>query len=142
MKTGRVWRVVVLAPCDWVTDNYRGHFMAKAKLVAQWRACAAQNGLYAKLPTRIENLVDIEAVARFLGRPVVRDRNNLRATLKAVVDGLGPAKGGAPGCGFLIDDNDHRVRHQNVTIGDPLNPATARPGHPGLLDLTITEILI
>jgi hypothetical protein len=100
----------------------------------------------AKLPTGITP-VRIHADVFYEGtRPPVRDRLNLAPTLKAIVDGLGPARDftrkrpdgtektyHTNGYGFLPDDSDKHVLDTTWTIA----PSGAR--YQGWVDLHITH---
>lgn len=147
--TGREWTVSVLAPCAWITANQlnnRHTRHTRSTLTRQWREAVVEWSKHAKLPTGLD-CVRVDAVARFLGRAPVRDRDNLRPTLKAVIDGLTPQRVWArkgkwyvsPGYGLIPDDNDRHLAGSDIRIGDPLR--TSPPGHPGLLLLTITEVI-
>lgn len=137
----RTWTITIAAPCEWLTANFRGHHMARARLTAQWRraACVAAN--IAMLPTDLER-VRIDAVAHFRGRAPVREASNLHPTLKAAVDGLGPQRrtksGVAPGHGLIADDDDKHLDGPHITIGDKLPPHPYAP--VGELVLVISEI--
>ena len=45
-----------------------------------------------------------------------------------------------PGYGLIPDDKDHHLESSIITIGEPL-PKTVAAGHPGLLKVTITELI-
>jgi hypothetical protein len=142
----RVWVVTITAPCVFLTANDRRHKMAEAKLIKSWRAAAFVAAQVEHLPRGLAR-VRIDAVAHFRGRPPVRDRSNLSPTLKAVIDGLGPAReirrkgvivGTSIGYGLIPDDDDAHLDGPHLLIGDPL-PPRAYSG-PGELILTITEL--
>lgn len=144
----RQWTISVLAPCDWITANQlnnRHTRFTRSALTKQWREAVVQWARHAKLPTGLD-YIRVDAVARFLGRPPVRDRDNLRPTLKAAIDALTPQRVWArrgkyyvsPGCGLIPDDCDRHLAGSDIRIGDPLR--TSPPGHPGLLILNITEV--
>lgn len=137
----RTWTITVVAPCPWLTANDRRHHMAQAALVKRWRTLAAQQARFQHLPTGLVR-VRIDAVAHFRGRAPVRDTDNLRPTLKAVVDGLGPQrvtpKGIAAGYGLIADDDDKHLDGPYLVIGDKL-PMSAYAS-AGELVLTITEL--
>lgn len=154
--TGRVWRLALVAPCPWLTSNTLNgpaDIPIRSRRVAKWRKtmCDCCGGSE-PLPTGGQRLdyIRVQMVARFLGRPPVRDGNagNLDPTKKAVLDGLGPARtrkvNGTvrtyPGWGLIPDDSDKHIESAVITIGAPL-PSTVMPGHPGLLVVTITELL-
>lgn len=119
--TGREWSVTIPAPCEWLTANkitgtYNRH--ARTKITAAWRAAAADTAWIAKLPTGLDYVrIDAECWFPATGRLPVRDRDNLRPTLKAAIDGLGPQtqrvrKGVlsvSPGYGLVVDDSDARL---------------------------------
>lgn len=147
---GREWILTIPAPCAWLTANQlnnRHNRFSRSKLTKDWRTAAALAARAAGLPTGV-GCIEVIGVARFLGRAPVRDRDNLRPTLKAVVDGLGPPrtwtrKGTtyhSPGHGLIADDDDKHLLRSDIRIGDPLPKATTRPDHLGLLMLTIQEI--
>lgn len=139
--SGREWTVTIVAPCTWLTANDRRHWAAQGKLVKQWRLASCLAARWAHLPTGLER-VRIDAVAHFRGRAPVRDRDNLRPTLKAVVDGLGPAreskKGSTPGYGLVADDDDRHIDGPYLEIGAKLAPMPF--GSLGELVLTIAEV--
>lgn len=148
--TTTVWTVQVWMPAGgkWLTDNPSasgiGHRYARAALVRDWRDATCGACHRGKLPRNITP-VRIHAVVIYIGRRPVRDRMNLSALIKAVVDGLTPArtvmrKTGpvhSGGYGFLPDDSD---KHVLATTWD-LRPAT--PGELkaawGRVDLTLTH---
>lgn len=146
----RVWKLTLLAPCDWLTDNTLNgpnDGPIRARLTRKWRQAMCDCCRAGNLPcgdNRLQ-LIDIAAVARFRGRPPVHDRNNLRRTLKAVVDGLTPPRRygknpkPSPGYGLIPDDRDRYVASETITIGEPL-PKTVIADHPGLLIVTIREL--
>jgi hypothetical protein len=147
--TGRQWTLTILAPCPWLTANQlnnRHNRYSRSTLTKEWRTIAATLAGVGGLPTGLDYIA-VDGLARFRGRPPVRDRDNLRPTLKAVIDGLGPArvwtrKGTtyrSPGHGLIPDDSDKYLARSDIHIGDPL-PTVTRPDHPGLLILTITEL--
>jgi len=128
--TSRTWALVVPA-CEWLTANTRLRPIQVAGEVRLWRQAVFVACQAAKLPTGITP-VRIVAVAHYAGRPPVRDRLNLAPTIKAVVDGLGPARtlfrNGKPairtvGYGFLPDDSDEHVLDTTwkleQTLGQP-----------------------
>jgi crossover junction endodeoxyribonuclease RusA len=141
MTEPRTWTITISAPCAWLTANSRMHRMAEAKLIKQWRLASCLAARWAKLPTGLGR-VRIDAVAHFRGRAPVRDTDNLRPTLKAVVDGLGPQRitkrGVVPGHGLIADDDDGHLDGPHLVIGDKLPALTY--GRPGELVLTITEV--
>lgn len=148
--TCREWTLTIAAPCAWLTANHinnRHNRYSRSALTKGWRTAGFEACGVAGLPTGL-NVIDVAGVARFLGRAPVRDRDNLRPTLKAVIDGFGPArvwtrKGTtyhSPGYGLIPDDNDKHLADSRIHIGDPLSPLVYRPGHLGLLILTIKEI--
>lgn len=147
---GREWTLTILAPCKWLTANQlnnKHNRIWRSTITKAWRAAAANAANAAGLPTGVHR-IEVIAVARFLGRAPVRDRDNLRPTLKAVIDGLTPARTftrqgktfHSPGHGLIADDDDKHLVRSDIRIGDPLPKATTLPGHLGLLTLTIQEI--
>lgn len=146
-----MWTVTIPAPCEWLTANDRRHRLVQAKLIKIWRMASATYARQARLPTGLAK-VRIDAVVRFAGRPPVRDTGNLEPTLKAVVDGLGPARTisrtdratgvrrrfYSPGYGLVPDDDARHVDGPHIEIGDPL-PAQ-HFGPSGQLILTIRQL--
>jgi len=152
---GRVWTLTFLAPCPWLTANTLNgpnDMHARARLVRKWRRCACDSCQAGNLPCGDARLdyIRVAMTARFRGRPPVRDGNagNLDPTKKAVLDGLGPARTRqvngvtrtSPGWGLIPDDSDKHIESSAITIGEPL-PKTVIPDHPGLLTVTITELV-
>lgn len=136
----RTWTLTVVAPCEWLTANMiLGELdkYARARIVKAWRQATYVAAFDARLPTGLDR-VRIEVEARFRGRPPVRDRSNLDPTIKACVDGLGPARGRSAGWGLIPDDDDKHLDGPHLTIGPPL----PLDGHrsKGLLNITIKEI--
>jgi len=146
MGEGRMWTLVIPAPCEWLTANRdRGRF-GVVRPRKMWRQASYTAALAAKLPKGLDRVI-FEVEARFAGPPPVRDRDNLRPTVKAVIDGLGPARlitrNGrryySPGYGLIRDDSDRHVADTPLTIGPPM---PARPyGPAGQLRITIREII-
>lgn len=147
-----MWTLVVPAPCAWLTANDRRDRYTQARLVKLWRTATATYARAAKLPTGLAR-VRIDAIARFApGPPPVRDTANLAPTLKAVVDGLGPARTirrtdkttgavrriHASGHGLIVDDDDAHLDGPHVSIGAPMPPRQFGP--TGQLVLTIREV--
>lgn len=143
----RVWRLAIAAPCLWLTANDRRHHLGQAPLVREWRGAAYLAAKAAHLPTGLLR-VRIDVVAHFRGRPPVRDRANLSPTVKAVVDGLGPARSykwrgrqiTSVGYGLIPDDSDKHLDGPYLEIGAPL--AAQAFGSVGELMLTITELAV
>lgn len=150
---GRVWTLSIMAPCEWILANRNSahHRYTRSRLTRKWRQAVVDCCKTGGLPNgdnRLE-LIDVAAIARFRGRAPVIDRENLRPTLKAAIDGLTPAKKirreghtiHVPGWGLIPDDNDeHLAAGTDIRIGDPL-PKFVWEGHPGLLIITITELI-
>jgi hypothetical protein len=143
----RGWEITIGAPCEWLTANDRLDRWEKAHRVRLWRTAAYVHAVKAKLPTGLDR-VKIVAVARFAGRPPVRDVENLAPTVKAVVDGLGPRRethraGGevivSVGYGLVPDDSDKHVDGPYLSIGEPL-PRRAY-GQSGHLRIKILEVV-
>ncbi len=142
----RQWTITVTTPCDWLTANDRRNRMVQANLVKMWREAAYWAARKAKLPTGLQRVrLDVEAV--FFGRAPVRDRDNLRPTVKAAIDGaIGPAREWtrngkrhrSVGYGVVPDDSDKHVDGPYLTIG-PGKPARLY-GPGGELTITITEV--
>jgi len=143
----RQWTITINAPGEWHTANIELDRHRKGRLVYAWRTAALAAAQAARLPKGL-TCVGIGAVARFKagGRAPVRDRDNLRPTLKAVIDGLGPKRmfvrnrklHVAPGYGLIVDDSDQYLAYSDITIGPRL---PVKPYGPfGLLVVTITEV--
>lgn len=93
---GRVWTLSIMAPCEWILANRNSahHRYTRSRLTRKWRQAVVDCCKTGGLPNgdnRLE-LIDVAAIARFRGRAPVIDRENLRPTLKAAIDGLTPAK--------------------------------------------------
>lgn len=120
--TARTWNVIVPA-CEWLTANTRLRPIQVSAEVRLWRQATYVACQRDKLPTGVTP-VRIVAVAHYVGRAPVRDRLNLAPTVKAIVDGLGPARtiqrGRAMirtvGYGFLPDDSDEHVIDTTWTL--------------------------
>lgn len=154
MPAGRSWTLVILAPCEWITANKlnnRHNRFSRARLTLSWRLAIVECCRAGKLPSGPPEWVDyfrVDAIARFKGRPPVRDRDNLRPTLKAAIDGLTPARNvtrngktfNVPGWGLIPDDSDKYLAGCDIVIGEPL-ARTTQTDHPGLLYLTLTELV-
>lgn len=143
----RVWTLTILAPCEWLLANRNSAHQrfTRSRLTRLWRAAVVEVCRDGQLPTGLD-VIGVDGLARFRGRPPVRDRENLRPTLKAAIDGLtaprryGKATTPAPGYGLIVDDSDkHLAPGTDIRIGEPL-PKTTIADHPGLLILTIREI--
>ncbi len=142
----REWTIVIPVPAGgWLTANPGStrDTYGRADLIAAWRKAAFDAATEAKLPTGLD-YVAIHGRAHYrTPRPPVRDRDNLRPSLKAAVDGIGKptAKGGkaSPGYGLVPDDSDRHIHDSTIRLGHRL---PWRPeGHPiGELHLTIREI--
>lgn len=142
---GQQWTLRIVAPGAWLTANSRlDRRYVGAKLTRAWRLAAWAAARQAGLPTGIER-VRIDCVARFRGRAPIRDRDNLRPTVKAVVDGLGPERRRfvrgrlevAPGWGLVVDDSDKHVDGPELVIGERIREAGLDRGH---LLVTITVV--
>ena len=122
---GREWTLIIAAPCPWLTANpKRNNYYARSAQVRQWRQAGCDAGVKAGLPQGVD-LVHFHGTARYHGHSApVRDRDNLRPTLKAVIDGLTPPKTVTrkgktyhyPGCSLLVDDNDRHVAGTDITL--------------------------
>jgi len=146
----RTWTLQIVAPCAWITANQlnnKHNRFSRSALTKTWRQVVVLHAVGEGLPTGLD-YVRVDAVARFMGRAPVRDRDNLRPTLKAAIDGLTPERHftrqgknyHSPGYGLIPDDNDKHLAGSDIRIGDPLPKDIHAPGHPGLLILTITEL--
>lgn len=146
MTESRVWKLTISAPCPWLTANDTRPRFAQSELIKRWRVAGFTAARFARLPTGLAK-VRIDVVARFRGRAPVRDRDNLRPTLKAVIDGLGPPRQFkrknvmhvAVGHGLMPDDDDKHLDGPYLQIGEPL--AVHPYAGVGELTLTITEVL-
>lgn len=142
------WTLVIPAPEEWITSNQltKMNRYRRAELVRAWRGATVNYAVQARLPRGLDR-VEILAIAQFWGQPPVHDTENLRPTLKAVVDGLGKTTrrtvGGKvhiqPGYGLIPDDNHRHLGETRLRMGEPLGPAKAY-GPTGKLTLTITEV--
>lgn len=110
---------ITVPGCGWLTANPRstGDRYGRASTIRAWREATVLVCRAAKLPTGITP-VRIHAIAFYATpRAPVRDRLNLAPTIKAIVDGLGPARtitrNGVPfrsaGYGLVPDDSDEHV---------------------------------
>lgn len=142
---GRQWTLTIPAPCEWITANKitgTYHRYMRAKLTKPWRQAGCDAAEAQGLPTGLD-YVRIDGIARYHGHAPVRDRDNLRPTLKAVIDGLGPPKTSVrkgkthhyPGYGLIPDDNDRHLAGSDITL--ERLPGTGRDE----LVLIIKEIL-
>lgn len=139
-EASRSFELVVFAPVGgWLTANRPSSPWVIRRLRAEWRRAAFDAAAAAHLPVGLAR-VQIHAVARFWGRAPVRDRDNLRPTLKAVIDGLGPpqlsSRTSAPGWGLIPNDDDAHLDGPYLTIGAKLS----RDEWPSRLVLTIVEL--
>lgn len=140
------WRLEVYAPDEWLTANIERHRQARSRKVRAWREATVAACHNARLPLGITP-VNITAVVLHAGRAPVRDRLNLAPTLKAIVDGLTPARTfkrdgktyTTAGYGFLPDDSDRHVTGPTWEL-ERTHPQIIR-GAIGRVDLTITEVL-
>lgn len=123
-QAGRIWTLVIPAPDKWLTANpSRNNYYARSAQVRKWRQAGCDAGIAAGLPQHVD-LVHFHGTARYHGHAPVRDRDNLRPTLKAVIDGLTPPKTVTrkgktyhyPGCSLLVDDNDRHVAGTDITL--------------------------
>ena len=143
------WTLVIPAPAEWITSNKLNNSWNKwkrAEVTRAWRLATLSYAVQARLPRGLDR-IRIEAVAEFWGTPPVRDTDNLRPTLKACIDGLGPQRamrrGGkwhvSPGYGLIDDDDDAHLEEPRLRMGDALGERKLF-GPTGKLTLTITEI--
>ncbi len=140
----RTWLLQFKPPAPFLSDNTRTDRRAAAADRSAWRAASAAHARRLKLPTGLHR-VRIDVVVWLPdGRDV--DTDNLRATTKALVDGLGPpfirkpnpAKGygGASAAGYRLIPNDNRkhLDGPHLTITDePMPPI-------GQVDLYVTDL--
>ena len=129
------WTLTVRAPDVWINANKQLPHRAHTALVAVWRRAAYTYARHARLPQGLTR-VRIQPVARLYGPGVARDAANLAPTIKAVVDGLGPPHGTAPGWGLIPDDSDRHLLLDQVVI----DRGPRRPYQLGELVLTITDL--
>jgi hypothetical protein len=136
------WTIVIPVPKGgWLTANPRStrNTYGRGDLVKAWRQAAYDAAAEAKLPTGLD-YVEFLGEARSRGRNPVHDKNNLRPTLKAAIDGLAAPMKGSPGYLLIPGDSDKHVRDEFILLGPrlPWRP----PGHPiGELHLHIREII-
>lgn len=155
--SGRSWTLVMAAPCPWLNANGRLNRYVQADYVRRWRTASFVAAKRAGLPHALVR-VRIAPTAHFHEHRR-RDMPNLAPTLKAAVDGLGPAllrmptpgapKGSAaPGYGLIPDDNAEHLELLEAVEG-PLyatvwkryglpKPSPVRPS--GALVLVITDL--
>lgn len=144
--TAGPWSLRIVAPCEFITANGSYHRYVRSRLVREWRNAAFASARADKLPTGLVR-VRIDVVFRFRGPAPVRDRDNLRPTFKAVVDGLGPSRHfsrngtrhHSKGYGLIPDDSDKHLEPGSFDIGEPIPNRGYGPA--GELHLTITEVL-
>lgn len=149
----QVWTLAMKAPAPWINANDTINRFMRAEYVARWRAAAFVGAARAMLPKGLAK-VRIEPVLHFMDRRR-RDAPNLHPTLKACVDGLGPAflrmpsaryKGAsAPGYGLIPDDDAKHLDLREPVIGEPYPEVAKAIGVPlggqwGALVLTITDL--
>jgi hypothetical protein len=141
----RQWEITILAPATWLTANElnnRHNRFSRSTITKAWRKAACDAAARLRLPQDLD-YVRIDAVARFPGRAPVRDRDNLRPTVKAAIDGLTPAKTfvrkgklfHSPGYALIPDDNDRHLAATDIRI--ERSPSAAAQGE---LVLIITEV--
>lgn len=141
---GREWTLVFDMPCEWLTanidrDKYKRAGLVKKIRTAVVKACEIENLPKGVGPVAIHVLVHYTSKAA-----PVRDKLNLAPTMKALVDGLTPAKSfvrdgkthHVPGHGLLADDSDKHVLDTTWELKRAHKWTTARWG---VIQLTITE---
>lgn len=145
------YRVSVLAPPGgWLTANRERFRYTRARLVRDWRENTVAACTSARLPQGMPTPVRIVATIVWAGqRPPVRDRLNLAPTVKAVVDGLGPAvtitRGKrtyrTAGYGLLPDDSDQHVLDTTIALQriGSIRELVNLNGAVGRVDLVITH---
>ena len=138
---GRTWTIRVPA-CEWLTDNDRRRPIAVAGIVRDWRQAVVAACQQAQLPLNVSP-VTIHAVLWWVGRRApVNDSANLARTVKAIVDGLVPARdwvrgakrGRTVGYGLIPDDSDRHVKATMWELRKSPLQWTA------WVDLTVTEV--
>jgi hypothetical protein len=160
-----VWRLLVPAPCQWISANDGLHWGARDRLATRWRETThlLLVGLHGphRPPKGLARVrVDVELHFRDR-RP--RDAANYHPTVKPVVDALGPPfvrppsrlrhrGASAPGYGLIPDDTPAHLDGPHVTIGrlwrevapgPPPRPGSAASfarRRPGGLTVTITDL--
>lgn len=143
-QTARSWRIVIPTPGPWLTDNdSRRNVHAHNRKVQAWRNAAyvAARAVSPRIPTGLD-LVRVDCLFRF-AQPPVREIANLRATLKACVDGaVGARRGTAAGYGIVVDDSDRHVRYGSYGFA-PVKIPPARLAlnrYAGDVVLTVTDL--
>lgn len=141
--SARSWTITIYSPGTWLTANpaRAGEWRGRSKQVRAWREATVWACSAGRLPTGITP-VCIEALCLYEGRAPVRDKLNLAPTIKAVVDGLTPARtfqrSGKThttfGYGLLPDDSDKHVLRTDWNLAK-----TAGTGPPRI-ELTIREV--
>lgn len=166
--TAGPWRLVLAAPCAWISANDGMHWGARPALLDRWRNAAylsllARFGGRADAPPKQMDRVRVDIECHFRDRQH-RDAANYHPTAKPVVDALGPPflrrptrrqpRGrSAPGFGLLVDDTPAHLDGPHVTIGrlwrevatEELRTGmalrdTLRRTCPGGMTVTITDL--
>ena len=143
IQAARSWTIRIPFAGEWLTANPRGTSdrYGRSRLIRRWRESAATACLAARLPKGITP-VRLHVVMHYIGRPPVRDRDNIVPTVKALVDGLTPPREfqrngkwyRTAGYGLIPDDSDRHV----LAITRELVPTMfSQPW----VDLIITEAL-
>lgn len=138
----RTYELMIPAPARWLSANTtKGGRYGLAAVKKEWRVAAYVYARAAGLPRGLDR-VRITAVLHFATRRG-RDEANYHATLKPIVDGLGPdrsriTKAGkkvfAPGWGLITDDTPDHLDGPHITIAP--HPVAA----PGYVVVTITDL--
>lgn len=145
--TPRQWRIIIPTPPDGflsLNKVNRGHWSVSRRIARAWRTAAYQAAQIHRLPTGLAR-VRAEVVLRFADRRV-RDAGNYEATVKPIIDGLGPRRvynrAGKIivelGYGLIPGDDARYLDKPATVIGEPIKRA---PGGPaGWVELTITDL--
>jgi hypothetical protein len=140
----REWTLVFDMPCEWLTANIDRDKYKRASLVKRIRAAVVKACEIEGLPKAV-GPVTIHGIIHYTSKASpVRDRLNLAPTIKALVDGMTPAKTytrdgkthHVPGYGFLADDSDKHVLDTTWELKRAHRWTEARWG---VIQLTITE---
>jgi hypothetical protein len=141
---GSQWRIEIPSPGFWLSDNdSRRNVYAHSRRVQAWRSAAyiAARSVKPRIPTGID-VVRVDVLFRFAIKPV-EEISNLRATVKACVDGaVGRKRGTAPGYGIVVADSDRHVKYGSYGF-ELIDASPARlalnPNY-GFVVLTVTDI--
>lgn len=101
----------------WLTANDSTHRYGRGRDVKEWRVATVLACQAARLPRGLTVQVAIHAVCYYVGRRPVLDSPNLYPTIKAIIDGMTPARDWVrkgkpqrtPGYGLLTNDTDKQI---------------------------------